>query len=542
MAYYSLHSYDADVRIPSFLGVRQDSEIAYDLRFAAEAENVETPDGVLQPQAGMTMLDGEFESRVETIASFHRRWYTGIGSKDFLIAASGGKLYYKQAGGDIDWIQINMPQNFGTFSNNVWSWVTYEVADTDSEQNPITVDVLLISNADDGLFMVKPPERPTKYEELTEYTHNALHLMTHSQIHSEKWQATRVDTRANPTQGLITDGPRFGVIARYNERIWGGAVKGEPDALYYSRPYDPADWTAPGSSEEPEEGAGEIHQPSWDGDSFTVLKNFGDQLIAFKGHRVWRVMGIGPAEYTFVEQYGGGTLYPNTVEVDKERIYLAETDGISAYDGMTVNPFNRGALEQFWKTVNRNAMSQMCSAFFKQKYYLAVPTGNSEVNNAMIVYNTEDGSFLIYTDIFIESMMPSFDTLYVTSSSLPGKVMVMNYNSWDTGFTSGKQAKWTTPWMDFNYKTIAKGGYEIYFNPEVKNAPVTFRFTIQTEKKEKSKIVTIQPTTFKAKQKRIRFGGTSRKFRLTIETLQAASTAVWRLVGGVHMVVETDPD
>jgi hypothetical protein len=89
---------------------------------------------------------------------------------------------------------------------------------------------------------------------------------------------------------------------------------------------------------------------------------------------------------------------------------------------------------------------------------------------------------------------------------------------------------------------MPKGAYEIYFNPEVRGVPVSFRFTIDTEKKSKSKVVTINPTTFQEKQKRIRFGGTSRKFRLTIEALPTPQTATWRMTGGIQMVVETDPD
>jgi hypothetical protein len=52
----------------------------------------------------------------------------------------------------------------------------------------------------------------------------------------------------------------------------------------------------------------------------------------------------------------------------------------------------------------------------------------------------------------------------------------------------------------------------------------------------------VQTTTFKAKQKRIRFGGTSRRFRLIVETVAAPKGSVWRLLGGIQMVVETDPD
>jgi len=171
-----------------------------------------------------------------------------------------------------------------------------------------------------------------------------------------------------------------------------------------------------------------------------------------------------------------------------------------------------------------------------------LPTGTATANNTLIVYNAEEGSFLEYTDIHIESMMATEDRLYATSSTLPGKIVILHYDSWETGIASGKATRWETPWMDFSRKTIAKGGYEIYFSPEVKAFPVTFRFSIQSEKKLKTKNVTIQPTIAKAKQKRVRFGGTSRRFKLIIEVPTVPLGATWRLTGGIQMVVETDPD
>jgi hypothetical protein len=250
-------------------------------------------------------------------------------------------------------------------------------------------------------------------------------------------------------------------------------------------------------------------------------------------------MGVSPGEFAFDQQYGGGTLYPDTVAVDVERVLLAETDGLSVYDGMTVSPFNRNNIENIWKTLNREAMDRMRAVLFKERYYLAVPTGNSPVNNALIVYNIEEGSFLYYTDMFIDSFLAAGETLLAASAN---KLYQINYNSWETGISSGKTARWVTPWMDFNFKTVAKGGYEILFNPEVRKYPVTFRFSIQTEKKIKTKNVTIQPTVAKQKQEKIRFGGTSRKFRLMIEVLSVSHGATWRLTGGIHMVVEIDPD
>jgi len=509
MAYFTLKAYDADVFLPAFAGLKQDSEIASDLRYAMTAENVETPRGVLQPMAAPTVFDYSFTGvRIETLARFHRRWYTGTGSKDWMVIAAGGKLYYKQSMDTGSFTQLPFPTGVTAWQSNVWSFATYEINPAGSASS---VDVLLMSNSLDGMIIITPPYTAT--------------------VNHPNWTVDKVDT----------NGKKFGVIERYAERIWGGAIPDDPDMLVYSRPYDPTNWTAAGEGEEPEDGAGDINQPSWDGDSFTALRAFGSQLLAFKKTRVWRILGTDPGEYTFKEQYGGGAPYVGTIAVDTERIFMAETDGLSLYDGLSVSDFRRPMIERLWKTVNRSAMDQMCAVLYKNKYYLAIPTGNSSVNNALIVYDTEEGTFLYYTDIYIESMLATEDALYATSSSVPGKIFIINFDSWETGVCSGKPTKWETPWMDFGRKSYAKGGYEVYFSPEVKGGPVTFRFSIQTEKKIKTKNVTVQTTTFKAKQKKVRFGGTSRKFKLIIETI-SQQDAVWRLTGGIQMVVETDPD
>lgn len=508
MAYFSLNAYDANVWIPSFSGLRQAEEIASDLRYAIEAQNIETPRGVLQPMAAPEILGYTFDAKIETLARFHRRWYTGTGSKDWMVVASGGKLFYQQEGDD-EWTELGYPTGITSWQCNVWSFVTYEINPAGSTA---PVDVLLMSNAEDGMIIIKPPYTAT--------------------VSNPDWKVDAVDTQ----------GKKFGVIERYAERIWGGAIPEDPDMLMYSRPYDPTDWTAAGTDEQPEDGAGDIQQPSWDGDSFTALKSFGSQLIAFKKHRVWRILGTDPGEYTFKEQYGGGTPYANTIALDTERILMAERDGLSVYDGLAVNPFSRPMIEKIWKTVNPAAMDQMCAVLFKDRYYIAVPTDGATANNTLIVYNAEEGSFLEYTDIYIESLMATEDKLYATSSTLPGKIVLINYDSWETGVASERPTKWKTPWMDFSRKTVAKGGYEIYFSPEVRGGPVTFRFSIESEKKTKSKTVTVETTTFKAKQRRVRFGGTSRRFRLCIEAMTVPKGSVWRLTGGIQMVVEIDPD
>lgn len=544
MAYFSLHAYDADVWLQEFKGINQaDAEINADPRFAVEAENVETPLGVLQPHAGYQVLDGGFEgNRIETLARFHRRW-TNDAVKDWLVAAVGGHLYYRPNDGSADWKAIAMPEGVASFGSNTWSYVTYEINELDGTALDNPVDVLLMSNAVDGMIMVVPPDRRATWNDVATKTWTQLATGTWDDLQPE-WSIQIVDTRTNPDDDEEPQ-KKFGVIERHVDRIWGTACADEPDVIYYSCVMEPLNWTkTPTGATEPsaEEGAGEVHQPSWDGDKFTALKTFGNQLLAFKGTRVWRVIGVSPGEYSFTEQYGGGTLYPNTVAVDVERVLIADTDGISYYDGMSVKSFIREQIQHLWRRVTRSAMDQMCAVLFKDKYYLAIPLDGSTENNALLVYNKVERTILLYTDTYIESLVALGDTLYATSSTLPGKLLVLKYDSWVLGETSGARTRWVSPWLDFGRKSIQKGGYEVYFTPEVHGAPMTFTFSIQTEKKIKSKVVTVQTTTFKAKQKRIRFGGSGRRFRLIIETGGAPTTTTWRLIGGIQMVVEIDPD
>ena len=564
MAYFSLHAYDADLWIPEFKGLSQsDILMNPDVRMAAEAENLETPSGVLQPMADCPLSIGEFDNRVETLAGFHRRWYAGTGGIDWYVCCVNGKFYQRQAGTKIDWAEIQLPMDVGgAFNKSVWSWVTYEIHPEESQD---TVDVLLMSNEEDGMIMIIPPDRPTTWGDIKEFTWEYVMDMTWLQVTSKDWHIVHVDTK----------GYKFGVIERYGERIWGGSVADFPDKLVYSAPYDPTDWEA--NEEIPEDGAGDIDQPSWDGDKFYALRRFGDHLLAFKKNRIWRVVGLSPGEYTFQEQFGGGTEYFNTIAVDNERVFMLTADGMNVYDGMSTSPFTRKSVELIWNTANRSALDQACGCLYKNRYYLSFPINGSTTNNALLVYNFDENTILYYKGLCIEAMMPMDAELLATSSTLPGRILQINYDSWTIGKASGAPTRWVSPWIDMGYKKIVKGGFELYFMPEVQDKKVTFTISIQTEKKTKSKKYTVYPLNVvnpnpdtwrfiggdtwtypfnrtwgqiggkvdevvkQFKHKKLHFSGAGRRFRVIIET-ENGVTAPWRLVGGLHLVIETDPD
>ena len=486
--YVSLGQYNATLKIPEFKGLLQYGDgVNGDPRYSTDAVNMETYGGVLQPCAACTPMTPELDQPIETLARLHRRWYVGDESRDILIAASGGKLY-SALPTDTEWVEIG-----SGYQRNVWSWVTYEINPEGSEA---PVDVLLLSNALDGMVMVRGDD------------------LSVSAVETPK---------------------KFGVIERYAERIWGAAIDDDPDMLVYSAPYDPTNWSV--NTEIPSDGAGDVMQPSWDGDSFTALRSFGSQLIAFKKQRVWRILGTDPGEYVFKEQFGGGAPYASTIAVDAERILMLGKDGVVQYDGLTVGPFQQEIVRDVYRRMNVSALEQATACLWRNEYLCALPIDGSTINNAVLIYNMVDGTWLLRNDVKVESFLPTDDALYFTSSTTPGKLWRWGENSWETGAAAAATCKWVSPWTDLGRRDIGKSGFEVYLLCEAAE-PVALKISMETEKKIKTKEYRVQPAAGNHEQKKLRFGGNGRRFRLIIES----TGGVWRMLGGVLILMETDPD
>jgi hypothetical protein len=464
-------------------------------------------------------------SKIETLAVLHRRWYTGADTTDdVLVGASGGALYYRKVGatawtaladpdvlvaaaggvlyymvvGGTAWTALAHPEGGeAAFTSNAWSWVQYEIAPAEPEDDPI--DVLVLSNQDDGMIYIRCDD--------------TVQAIT-----------------------AVTTPKKFGVIQRFNERIWGGDIATDPDMVVYSAPYDFTDWSA--NEEIPEDGAGDIQQPTWDGDSFTALKQLGPQLIAFRKNTIWRILGTDPGEFVWKQQYGGGTQYENTIVVDGERVLMLGDTGVLQYDGLGVQSYYQEHMADFWKTLNISALEQACACLYKGKYYLSVPTGTSTTNDAVVIYDTKENTWLLRTDVEVESWLPTDSLLYFTSVGTTGTVSTWGEDPWASGALAATPCKWVSPWIDLSRKDIRKGGWVVYLTVEGKAAG-TLSISLETEKKKKTKTYNYPILVTNAKQKRMRFGGGGRRFRLHIES---TGTTVWRLIGGVQIITELDED
>lgn len=485
----------ATLRIPAFLGLSRGGDgIGGDPCCAVEETGAFTRRGVLCPMAACTLLPAALPCPIETLARLHRRFLPeGQSEHDVLVAAGGGRLYHMLPGGDA-WQPIPLPDGMACCQSNSWSCVTYEM---NPEGSAAPVDVLLMSNAVDGMLC----------------------------ICGDTMTAARVDTPY-----------KFGVIARYAERIWGGAILGDPDRLAYSAPYDPFDWAQNDAS--PEDGAGDVLQPSWDGDSFTALTPFGSQLVALKRTRVWRVMGLSPGEYAFKEQYGGGTPCAGTVAVDGPRIWMLGREGVLCYNGESVEAYEPDRARCVLDRVNPAALTGAAACMHRGAYYCALPLDQSPVNNAVLRYDTLEKTWLLREDVSVEAFLPTEEALLFTSAETPGRLWRWHEDGWAQN--TAVPMRWVGPWCDFGLQNVQKGGFTVYLTAECR-APTTLAIGVETEKRRKLKTLALAPPRAgrQPAQRRLRFGGCGRRFRLVVES---TAPVPWRLIGGVQIAAETDAD
>jgi len=191
--------YEGSFRIPAPKGVYQAAGgTNADIEYAYRAQNIRTERGLLASSYGTSRAFPSLGRPIETLERFYRR--TRPDDPEVFVAGAGGAVYTFTQGTD-GWVK-----RAEGFLSDRWSCVTYETV-----EDGATVDILIMSNAEDGMIAVYG-----------------------SDLRVEKKTLSIGDDYADV---------KFAVLSRHAERIWGTGAKGYPDDIFYSRPYDPFDWT-----------------------------------------------------------------------------------------------------------------------------------------------------------------------------------------------------------------------------------------------------------------------------------------------------------
>lgn len=486
-------SYEGRFMIPTPKGVWQaagDTNLGLD--YAYRAENMRTERGLLATAHGTSRAFPALGAPIETLERFHRR--ARPDDADVFVAAAGGAIYTYTMGTE-GWVKRAEGYN----ANN-WSCVTYETSE-DGE----TVDLLLMTNALDGMVAVYG-----------------------SDLRVEKKALTIGDNYKEV---------KFAALSRHAERLWGTGAPGYPDSIFYSRPYDPFNWT--GVQDTPELGGGVIQQPSWDGDAFLALRPFGGYLLAIKQHTVYEIRGTDPSSFTITQAYGtDGPVQDRTICVDRTNAYFLSNGELGRYDGSSVSLLARDALYETMRMLSDNGQKNATACVCDHVYYLALCVKGSETdvitqNNAVIELDTERGTFMVRTGIRVRDFFAMDGVVYYTDAQSPYEVL--RYSAPDSRGYTGTEMKclWETAWMDLG-KDMVKRDFVLRFTAEADAEDLPVNITLETDRREKKKTVLLKKrrTDYRVK---IQSAGVRVKMLIS-----SKSTAGWRIYGGVQVEYSMD--
>lgn len=488
--------YEGSFRIPAPKGIDQSAgDTNANIEYAYSAQNIRTQRGLLASSYGTSRAFPALGAPIETLERFYRR--TRPDDPEVFVAGAGGAIYTYTQGTD-GWIK-----RADGFFCNTWSCVTYEAA-----EDGATVDILIMSNAEDGMIAVYG-----------------------SDLRVEKKTLAIGENYADV---------KFAVLSRHAERIWGTGAKGYPDDIFYSRPYDPFDWT--GVEETPELGGGVIKQPTWDSDAFISLNPFGGYLLAVKGSTIFEIRGSDPSSFSITEAYGtDGPVQARSICVDRLRMYYLAKSGMGVYDGSTMQLLSRDALYETMRMRMEGSGAKATACMCGHVYYLAlcVKENESDViqeNNAVIEFDTERGTFMLRRGVRVKDFYALDGEVYYTQADMPYDVL--RYNDPSSGSYLGQPmvSIWETPWMDLG-KAYIKRDFVLRFTAEADENDVPLEMTLITERREKRRIVLLSR---RRRDYRVKLQNSGRRVKLRIRSGMRA--AGFRIEGGIQVDYTLDEE
>jgi hypothetical protein len=451
-------TYNYNFKIPAFSGGINEFVEPHLIKQheSVKAQNCEISDGALKRSKGNTQFSTvQLTGGIKSLMQFYPN---GVGQ---LILASGGKLYKLLNG---------VLTEIGTgYSSDSWDYVNFQIEDK---------DVLILSNGADNTKVYDG----TSFRDLRNY--GVLHDEEHNVIGYLDGNGT-----VHQTEGTVTTlAPKGKYIDLHYERIWMAGDSSNPNRVYFSAANDdgffPDDWTYPVSEGEANQHGGFIEMPTWDGGNIIGLKVVFNDVLIFKTKTIFRIFGTYPGNYTKDQIFASeGAIADKSIASANNRCFFVAKEGIFVFDGTNVVKITDKICDT-WETLNKNALDKSVGYYYKNKYIVAVPEGESTENNLIIEYDTVNDSFMLKRGRTINAFLDFDNKLLYTDSS----GTIQEYNNGSTFNGQNILAYWETGTNDKGYPNATKSSQYLYF---IGSGNGTVKFICTTERGSKEILVTL---------------------------------------------------
>lgn len=342
-------------------------------------------------------------------------------------------------------------------------------------------------------------------------------------------------------------------FALHYERVWMGGDPALPNSVFYSRQFNPNDWT--GDQETPSAGGGQVDLPSFESGGFvTGIYTTGNEVIVMKESTAIRIYGTSPSSYTAYEITGGiGTKAERAIVGANGASYFLTRHGLGVQSGSAVSMISDHATPRVFDAMydvdsnmilNPVYQRKACGVKYDGRIWWGVPLGSATENNALLEYDPSKEAVMLHYGInvidFAASGQEDHFVLFVGQNAA-SEFRVYAYG--DTMSYDGRpqSCEWTSPWQDLGDKARRKiirqvrlfGSIEKAVPAQEPSANVVV--TVETERG--AFVKAIEPFAFREQPQSYRFGLrlSGERFRIRIAS---GENARFRFTGGVEMEVE----
>lgn len=214
-------------------------------------------------------------------------------------------------------------------------------------------------------------------------------------------------------------GAACGYICKYYGRVFAAGDPAAPNRLYWS--VVPGDgrtvenWL--GVEASPEASGGHTEIGDTNGDPIRGLCSLGNQIVIFKRHSTWRLYGDRPSNYTVeqVDHHSSNMANSSIVSVMDVPYWLTK-NGINYFNNTNVQPLDRDRyLVKFLSTVTSVMRSR--GAFAGNKLYFTCRTGAEGADDAVIVFDSVRGTYMVRDGFTVNDLVNYDDRLYFINDS-----------------------------------------------------------------------------------------------------------------------------
>lgn len=303
---------------------------------------------------------------------------------------------------------------------------------------------------------------------------------------------------------IQTYAPSGDFMELHFDRLWVSGNIEFKDRVYFSTANrngaDIQDFTVPlAEEEEINQHGGFLDINSYDGGKIIAMKVVFNTIVIFKTNSAYKLYGDNPNNYQLVQMFScNGAIGDKTIVVADNGAYFLNKDGLYFFDGTNTQLISY-RIQEVFKEMNMNYADKSVATFHNGNYYIAIPTGNSTVNNTLIQYNTLTKAFSIFDlNKQVNGLYTIQNNLFFFGGKEIGKVF---------GDTATQlNGEWITPTLDFGSKNVKKTSTYLYFRGYGESVTIE----VQTERNLKE--ITI-PLTAEDKLYRVKLKAKGRTFR-----------------------------